>query len=114
MGRIKFLFPNKHDVYLHDTPSKSLFSRSYRAYSHGCVRVQDPMDFADALMKNEPNISRASLESMIGSSERWVNPEHKIPVHIAYFTLRVQPDGNITSYADIYGHNAKLISALNK
>ncbi|WDR04883.1 L,D-transpeptidase family protein [Devosia rhodophyticola] len=114
LGRIKFLFPNKHDVYLHDTPSKSLFSRSYRAYSHGCVRVQNPMDFADALMRNEPNISGASLASMFGSSERWVNPEHTIPVHIAYFTLRVQPDGTVTSYADVYGHNAKLIAALNK
>ena len=112
LGQIKFLFPNKHDVYLHDTPSKSLFSRDFRAYSHGCVRVQNPMEFADALMANEPNISRASLEGMFGSAERWINPEQQIPVHIAYFTVRVAADGSLQSYDDIYGHNAKLIAAM--
>ncbi|HEY8575731.1 MAG TPA: L,D-transpeptidase family protein [Devosia sp.] len=112
LGQIKFLFPNKHDVYLHDTPSKSLFSRSARAFSHGCVRVENPMEFADALMANEPNISRASLEAMFGSQERWVNPETQIPVHLAYFTLRVGSDGALKSYGDVYGHNAKLIEAM--
>lgn len=112
LGQIKFLFPNKHDVYLHDTPSKSLFARDFRAYSHGCVRVQNPMEFADALMANEPNISRASLEAMFGSSERWVNPEAQIPVHIAYFTVRVEADGSLRSFGDVYGHNAKLIEAM--
>ncbi|MEQ9637110.1 MAG: L,D-transpeptidase family protein [Devosia marina] len=112
LGQIKFLFPNKHDVYLHDTPSKSLFARSYRAFSHGCVRVQNPMEFADALMANEPNISRASLESMFGPSERWVNPQKQIPVHLAYFTLRVDEDGTIRSFGDLYGHNEKLIAAM--
>lgn len=112
LGQIKFLFPNKHDVYLHDTPSKSLFSRSLRAFSHGCVRVQNPMEFADALMANEPNISRASLEAMFGPNEKWVNPEAQIPVHIAYFTIRVDGDGALQSYGDVYGHNAKLIAAM--
>jgi len=112
LGQIKFLFPNKHDVYLHDTPSKSLFARDYRAYSHGCVRVQNPMEFADALLANETTISRASLESMFGAREQWVNPEHQIPVHLAYFTLRVQPDGTIRSFGDVYGHNARLIEAM--
>jgi Uncharacterized protein conserved in bacteria len=112
LGQIKFLFPNKHDVYLHDTPSKGLFSRSYRAFSHGCIRVENPFEFADALMANEPNISRASLEAMFGPSERWVNPQTQIPVHLAYFTLRVDADGTIRSYGDVYGHNEKLIAAL--
>src|SRR5690606_26985650 len=112
LGQIKFLFPNKHDVYLHDTPSKGLFGRSARALSHGCVRVEDPMAFADALMANEPNISRSSLEAMYGPSERWVNPTRQIPVHLAYFTLRVGADGTLQSYGDIYGHTANLIAAL--
>lgn len=112
LGQIKFLFPNKHDVYLHDTPSKSLFARSVRAFSHGCVRVHNPMEFADALMANEPNISRASLEAMFGASERWVNPEQQVPVHIAYFTLRVDADGALKSFGDVYGHNASLIAAM--
>lgn len=112
LGQIKFLFPNKHDVYLHDTPSKSLFSRSSRAFSHGCVRVENPMEFAGALMANESNISRASLEALFGPNERWVNPETRIPVHLAYFTLRVGADGKIQSYGDVYGHNEKLIAAM--
>ncbi len=112
LGQIKFLFPNKHDVYLHDTPSKSLFARSARAFSHGCVRVENPMEFADALMANEPDISRASLEAMFGDSEKWVNPTQQIPVHIAYFTVRPRADGTLQSFGDVYGHNAALIAAM--
>ena len=112
LGQIKFLFPNKHDVYLHDTPSKGLFSRSQRALSHGCVRVENPMEFADALTANETKINRASLEAMFGAIERWVNPEQQIPVHLSYFTLRPQADGNLQGFGDIYGHDAKLIQAL--
>lgn len=112
LGQIKFLFPNKHDVYLHDTPSKGLFSRSQRAFSHGCIRVENPMEFAEALMANEADISRASLEKLFGPSERWVNPKTRIPVHLVYFTLRVDADGTIRSFGDIYGHNEALIAAL--
>jgi murein L,D-transpeptidase YcbB/YkuD len=114
LGRIKFLFPNQHDVYLHDTPSKSLFQRSFRAYSHGCVRVHNPMEFADALLAFEPTLTVASLEGMFGSAERWVNLETHIPVHITYFTLRVDEDGTIRSYGDVYGHNKRLISLLGE
>ncbi|MBJ6988699.1 MULTISPECIES: L,D-transpeptidase family protein [unclassified Devosia] len=112
LGQIKFLFPNKHDVYLHDTPSKNLFSRASRAFSHGCVRVEDPFAFADALMANEPNISRTSLEAMFGPSERWVNPTKQIPVHLAYFTVRVDGTGAMQNFSDVYGHHAALIAAM--
>lgn len=114
LGKVKFLFPNQHDVYLHDTPSKSLFARSYRAYSHGCVRVENPMDFAGALTAQEAGVSRASLEGMFGSREQWVNIENHIPVHLSYFTLRVDEDGTIRSYGDVYGANKKLIELLNQ
>lgn len=115
LGQIKFLFPNEHDVYLHDTPSKSLFARSYRAYSHGCVRVENPMDFAGALLELEPKITLASIESLVGGDkERWLNLSQKIPVHISYFTLRVDEDGSIRSYGDVYGANKKLIELLNQ
>jgi murein L,D-transpeptidase YcbB/YkuD len=114
LGQVKFLFPNQHDVYLHDTPSKSLFSRSFRAYSHGCVRVENPMEFAGALTQYEEGISRASLEGMFGSREAWVNVKNHIPVHLAYFTLRVDEDGTIRSYGDVYGANKKLIELLNQ
>lgn len=108
LGRVKFLFPNQHDIYLHDTPSKSLFSRSFRAYSHGCVRVENPMDFADALLALEPEMNAATLEASFGDKERWFNLTTKIPVHISYFTLRVDADGTIRSYGDVYGMNQRL------
>jgi murein L,D-transpeptidase YcbB/YkuD len=113
LGQIKFLFPNEHDVYLHDTPSKSLFARSFRAYSHGCVRVQNPMEFGGALMATNPELTRASFEGMVGPKERWVKLNNHIPVHLMYFTLRVDADGTIRSYGDVYGHNKKLIELLN-
>jgi murein L,D-transpeptidase YcbB/YkuD len=108
LGSIKFLFPNQHDVYLHDTPSKYLFDRSQRAYSHGCIRVQNPWEFAAALLQEEPTITLASLESQRGGGERWNNLDKHIPVHITYFTLRVDEDGTIRSYGDVYGHNARV------
>lgn len=113
LGRVKFLFPNSHAVYLHDTDAKYLFAKSVRAYSHGCVRVQNPMDFATALLKYEPDLNGPVLESMYGQDPRWVPLKVKIPVNIAYFTLRVDPDGTIHSFADIYGINKKLIGMLN-
>ncbi|HWA20632.1 MAG TPA: L,D-transpeptidase family protein [Devosia sp.] len=113
LGQIKFLFPNEHDVYLHDTPSKSLFARSFRAYSHGCVRVQNPMEFGGALMATNPELTQASFEGMVGPKERWVKLNNHIPVHLMYFTLRVDADGTIRSYGDVYGHNKKLIELLN-
>ncbi len=109
LGSVKFLFPNKHAVYLHDTPAKSLFSRSTRAFSHGCVRVKDPWGFAEALLQYEPKISFASLVSQRGGAkERWNNVSKHIPVHLAYFTLRADENGSIRSYYDIYGHNERL------
>jgi len=113
LGKIKFLFPNEHDVYLHDTPSKSLFSRAFRAYSHGCVRVQNPMDFAGALIETNPELTLAKIEDLEGPTEKWITLKQHIPVHLMYFTLRVDEDGTIRSYGDVYGHNKKLIELLN-
>lgn len=112
LGQVKFLFPNQHDIYLHDTPSKSLFARTFRAYSHGCVRVENPMDFAEALLALEPKLTRETLEASFGATERWFNLENRIPVHLSYFTLRVDKDGTIRSYGDIYGANKKVIELL--
>lgn len=108
LGSVKFLFPNRHNVYLHDTPSKSLFSRSYRAFSHGCVRVLNPWDFAEALLVGQPKITVASLESQRGGQERWNNVDDHIPVHLVYLTLRVDNNGDIRSYGDVYGYIKKI------
>lgn len=112
LGSVKFLFPNRHNVYLHDTPSKSLFNRSYRAFSHGCVRVHNPWEFAQALLREEPKITIASLEGQRGSRERWNNLDRHIPVHLVYLTLRVDQQGEIRSYGDVYGHMKKLKALL--
>ena len=112
LGQIKFMFPNRHAVYLHDTPSKSLFARSARAFSHGCVRVQDPFAFADALLQLDTQWTAARLKSMIGGEEKRADLTRPVPVHLAYFTAFVDENGKLQRRPDIYGHNAALTKAL--
>jgi len=108
LGKVKFMFPNRYSVYLHDTPSKSLFNRDYRAYSHGCMRVMNPMEFADALLSEEPKLNASYLESLYGSRERRVNLTSKVPVHITYFTAWVDDSGKLQLRDDLYGHDRRI------
>lgn len=108
LGQVKFLFPNKHAVYLHDTPSRHLFHKSVRAFSHGCIRVQRPFDFADALLKVDKKVSGSQIRRLIGKKERWVNLSRLIPVHISYFTTWVDETGTLRTARDIYGHEKKI------
>ncbi|MCB1498256.1 MAG: L,D-transpeptidase family protein [Bauldia sp.] len=112
LGQVKFLFPNRYDVYLHDTPSKSLFDRDTRAFSHGCVRVMNPWDFAEALLSDSDQVSGAQLKKRVGGGESWVNLDRHIPVHITYFTAWVDKDGVLQSRTDVYGHDKRLAAAL--
>jgi murein L,D-transpeptidase YcbB/YkuD len=112
LGNIKFMFPNKYDVYLHDTPSKSLFQRDYRAFSHGCMRVMNPMEFADALLTEEPDLSVARIKKLIGGRETRLDLTRHVPVHITYFTAWVDEEGKLQLRNDIYGHDAKVRKAL--
>ena len=112
LGQVKFLFPNKHNVYLHDTPSKSLFEREVRAYSHGCVRVMNPWDFAEALLSNPGEASAAALRKRVGGGESWSNLETLVPVHITYFTAFVDRAGKLQVRDDIYGHDKRVAAAL--
>jgi murein L,D-transpeptidase YcbB/YkuD len=112
LGTIKFMFPNSHDVYLHDTPSKSLFQRDYRAFSHGCVRVMNPMEFADALLTEEPDLSVAKIKKMIGGRETLLEMKRHVPVYLTYFNAWVDEDGKLQLRADVYGHDAKVRKAL--
>ena len=108
LGRIKFMFPNRHAVYLHDTPTKNLFEQEMRAFSHGCVRVHNPMLFADALLANDPDLNAARLERMFGSEERRVDLASSIPVHLTYFTAIVRDDGSLETFPDVYGYDAAI------
>ncbi len=113
LGRVKFVFPNKHDVYMHDTPQKFLFANSVRAESHGCMRVQNPDQLAAVLLKRDQGWSQARTMSAIDTGyDQHVALHRKIPVYITYFTLKVNPDGSLSTYGDIYGHDARMAAAL--
>ena len=111
LGSIKFMFPNPFAVYLHDTPSKSLFQRDYRALSHGCMRVMNPWDFAASLLTYDPNVSAAGLKKLVGGPQTQVNLTRPIPVHITYFTAWVDDLGKLQLRADIYHHDAEMEKA---
>ena len=107
LGQIKFVFPNDYAVYMHDTPTRRLFSTARRAYSHGCVRVDQPFKFAEDLLQPENGWNEARLRKMIGKSERRVNLPIPVPVHIVYFTATVDDSGQLQRFDDIYGYARK-------
>ncbi|MEA1832777.1 L,D-transpeptidase family protein [Methylobacterium durans] len=110
LGFIKFLFPNNHAVYLHDTPNRSLFSASFRAMSHGCVRVDDPFRFADSVLPAAWTSER--LTKLIGKGERTIRLDEKLPVHLAYFTAYLDDAGQFRTLPDLYGVDARMRAAL--
>ena len=113
LGKIKFVFPNKHDVYMHDTTQKELFANPIRAESHGCVRVQNPEELAAVVLGYDQGWNAARVASAIDNGyDQHVALQHKIPVHITYFTLWVNDDGSMLSFADVYGHDARMAAAL--
>jgi L,D-transpeptidase YcbB len=113
LGRVKFVFPNKHDVYMHDTTQKQLFAEPVRAESHGCLRVQNPGELAAILLDYDQGWSPARVESAIQNGyDQHVTLSRKIPVHITYFTLWVNDDGSVSTFGDLYGHDARMAAAL--
>ena len=112
LGIVKFLFPNRHSVYMHDTPTKPLFNKQVRAFSHGCMRLRDPLKMAEIVLK-ENKISRKKINAMVRNGKNQQIPlKNKIPVHVSYFTAWVGDDGKTTYFNDIYGHDKRVISAL--
>jgi L,D-transpeptidase YcbB len=115
LGHVKFVFPNKHDVYMHDTTEKNYYGQPYRAESHGCMRVQNPDQLAFVLLKHDQGWTEARVASAIrGGGDNHIGLQQKIPVYISYFTLRVNDDGSISTFGDLYGHDARMIAALNR
>ena len=110
LGHVKFMFPNDHAVYLHDTPQRGLFSRDRRAYSHGCVRVDQPFRLAEQALAGR--YTESALRKMVGGKERTIPLDEPIPIHLTYFTAKVDQNGRLTLAEDIYGHSRRLRAAM--
>ena len=115
LGRMKVVMPNNYAIYLHDTPSKSMFKRDARAFSHGCIRTQDPLAFAQALL-NTPEWDKARINAAVASGKTvQANAAAPTPVYITYFTAAAAKDnGGIIAYNDIYGRDKTIMAALSK
>jgi murein L,D-transpeptidase YcbB/YkuD len=113
LGLVKFMFPNKHSVYIHDTPSRSLFEREDRALSHGCIRLQNPAEFAKILLSDMPGWTEEKIqEAMHRSSEQIVNLNRKIPVVLVYLTFWADSKGQANFRQDIYNRDAEILELL--
>jgi len=114
LGLIKFIFPNKYSVYFHDTPSKRYFNNEIRAYSHGCVRVQNPLPLAKYILENDKNeYNLDSVQIFINAKHhKQINLRHPYPVHINYFTCGVDTNNQLIFYKDIYKKDEKLINLM--
>ncbi len=109
LGRVKFLFPNSFNIYLHDTPVKSLFEKDKRAYSHGCIRLKEPEKLANYVLHNQPEWTPEKIEDAMNSGEqKFVKVKNPIPVVITYYTAWVDENGQLNFREDIYGHDASL------
>lgn len=107
LGTVKFLLPNPSNIYLHDSPAKSLFARSDRAFSHGCIRLENPDLLAQALLKEDEAWTESRISSTITRGERQqVNLDESVPVYLAYFTVRVLDNGDVAFFDDIYGRDS--------
>jgi murein L,D-transpeptidase YcbB/YkuD len=115
LGRYKFLFPNKDNIYLHDTPADHLFSRVRRDFSHGCIRLERPGDLARLIAARATNHSAASIDAMVATGqEKWVALKRPIPVYLVYFTAWVKEHGTLRFHHDVYGHDEQLESQQNE
>lgn len=115
LGLVKFLFPNKYNIYLHDTPSKSLFQRDVRAFSHGCVRVGRPFDLAYTLLGIQSATPKDDFHAVLNTGrETTVLLQHPLPVHLVYYTAWPKARGGVEYRRDVYGRDRALFAALEK
>ena len=113
LGQVKFIFPNNYNIYFHDTPSKSLFTRQKRAFSHGCIRLAKPEKMAAYLLRNNSEWTQEKItEAMNNTTEKWVTLNKSIPVFISYFTAWVDNEGKLNFRDDIYGHDSEMAKRL--
>ena len=113
LGLVKFMFPNQYNVYLHDTPADSLFARASRSFSHGCVRLEDPVALAQYVLRDQPEWTAERInEAMHALEEKTVKLREPLPVYLGYWTARVSPEGLMQFRRDIYGVDARLAGLL--
>ncbi len=114
LGVVKFLFPNSHSIYLHDSPAKSLFNETNRAFSHGCIRVADAKKLAEYLLRKDSTWSSEKIQNAMNSgSEKYVTLKQTVPVFIVYFTSWVgSKSGKLNFRKDIYYRNDRLLKML--
>ncbi len=114
LGELKFAFPNKHTVYMHDTPNKNLFDEASRPFSHGCMRVRNPRRMAEILLYEDKGWDAAKIAELLatGPDNNEVQIEKKIGVHITYFTAWVDEKGELQTARDVYGHEKRITQAL--
>jgi murein L,D-transpeptidase YcbB/YkuD len=109
LGRVKFLFPNTFNIYFHDTPEKELFKRTKRAYSHGCIRLSEPMKMAEYLIGDNPDWPQERIDSLLATdTEKYIRVKQPVPVLIAYYTCWVNQKGGVEFRDDIYDHDKKM------
>jgi murein L,D-transpeptidase YcbB/YkuD len=115
LGQYKFTFHNKHIVYMHDTPTKNLFNQSTRAFSHGCMRVRNPGRFAEVVLDYDKGWTPEQVAEIVNGQavETPIALDKKIPVHVAYFTQWVNDAGELMSFKDVYGHEERVMLAIN-
>lgn len=113
LGQVKFRFPNRHDVYMHDTPQKALFGQSYRALSHGCMRLEEPRRFAEVLLSHDKGWSADKVGDQFDGGTQEIGLSTPIPVYMTYFTVAADATGKVQRFADIYGHDSRLKSAID-
>jgi murein L,D-transpeptidase YcbB/YkuD len=115
LGVVKFLFPNRHDVYMHDTPTKNLFNAEVRAFSHGCMRVRNPVRLAEIVMAYSDGwgAERVAQQIKSGPQNNNVQLSRRIPVHVTYFTVAADGAGKGQFFRDIYGHERRIQMGLD-
>lgn len=113
LGRIKFMFPNKYNVYIHDTPARELFRKTDRGFSSGCIRIERPLDLAEYLLKDDPRWTRAKIvEAINRGTEQTIRLPRVVPIHILYWTAWVDENGAVQFRNDIYDRDAAVFAAL--
>jgi murein L,D-transpeptidase YcbB/YkuD len=114
LGKVKFLFPNKFSVYMHDTPTKKLFKRNIRAYSHGCIRLEKPRALMKTFAELNPNLDYKKAQKILKGKKQTCYNVQEVPVDVTYLTAWVDPDGILQMRGDIYGYDKEQLKYRNR